>query len=190
MANIFRRIGSFFLDVIEVVVIALAIFVIVYLFLFQPHQVRGNSMFPNFHDKEYILTDKISYRFREPGRGDVIIFKAPKNEQYEYIKRTIGLPGEEIKISEGRVFINNEFIHEPYLPKDILTQPGLYWRENQNIALRENEYFVLGDNRSHSSDSRDWGPVDLDNIVGRAWFRYWPLNNIGIIKEVDYEADY
>lgn len=186
MLSIFKRVGSFFLDIIEVVVIALAIFVLVYLFLFQPHQVRGNSMYPNFHDGEYLLTDKISYRFGLPKRGDVIIFKAPKNEEYEYIKRIVGLPEEKIKISEGKIFINDQAINEFYLPQEFQTRAGTFFPENQTIAVTENEYFVLGDNRSHSSDSRDWGPVPKENIVGKAWLRYWPLAKIGLIKEIEY----
>lgn len=143
-------------------------------------------MYPNFHDKEYLLTDKISYRFSQPKRGDVIIFKAPKNEEYEYIKRIVGLPREKIRISEGKIFINNKQINESYLPLEYQTRSGTFWPENQAIPLPENEYFVLGDNRSHSSDSRDWGSVRRENIIGKAWFRYWPPDKIGIIEEVEY----
>lgn len=186
MLSIFKKVGSFFLDIIEIAVIALAIFVIIYLFLFQPHQVRGNSMYPNFHDGEYLLTDKISYRFSQPKRGDVIIFKAPRNEEYEYIKRVVGLPGERIKISQGKIFVNDQAINEFYLASEYQTRGGAFWPENQTLVVGENKYFVLGDNRSHSSDSRDWGPVPQENIIGKAWFRYWPLKNMGLVKEVEY----
>lgn len=186
MIRVFKRVGSFFLDVVEVVVMALAFFVILYLFLFQPHQVRGSSMYPNFHDKEYLLTDKISYRFGEPERGDVIIFKAPRNEEYEYIKRIIGLPGERVKISEGKIFINDQLLDESYLPADFFTRGGSYVPENQTLVLGDNEYFVMGDNRSYSSDSRDWGPVGEVNIVGKAWLRYWPADRIGTVEDVSY----
>jgi len=143
-------------------------------------------MYPTFHDKEYILTDKISYRFGEPQRGDVIIFKAPRNEEYEYIKRIIGLPGERVRISQGKVFINDQFLNESYLPPEYQTASGAFLRENQTITIPENNYFVLGDNRSHSSDSRDWGLVPRENIIGKAWFRYWPPEKIGLIKEAKY----
>src|SRR3989344_3889765 len=103
--NLLRRLWLWFLDFIETIVIALAIFVVVYRFLFQPHQVKGNSMYNNFYDGEYLLTDKVSYNFRAPERGDVVIFKAPQNEEYDYIKRVIGLPGDTVKISRGQVYL-------------------------------------------------------------------------------------
>src|SRR3989338_237237 len=105
--SLLRKVWMWFLDFIETIVIALAIFVVMYRFLFQPHQVSGSSMFANFHDGEYLLTDKVSYRFNLPQRGDVVVFKAPKNEEYDYIKRVIGLPGDRIKIEAGHVFVND-----------------------------------------------------------------------------------
>lgn len=179
--NFFRKVGALFLDFIETVVMALAVFVIIYLFLFQPHQVRGSSMYPNFHDGEYILTDKISYRLHEPQKGDVIIFKAPRNEEYDYIKRIIGLPGEEIELLDGKVFINDQPFDESYLPKEFLTSGGSFLRANSPVSIPKGQYLVLGDNRSHSSDSREWGFVPKQNIIGKAWFRYWPPDRLGLI---------
>ena len=185
--RILRAIFSFILDFIETIVIALAIFVVVYLFLFQPHQVKGSSMADNFHDGEYLLTDKITYRFRPIRRGEVIIFKAPRNEDYDYIKRVIALPHERVKISGGKVFVNGVPIDESaYLPSDVKTSPGQFFQENKEITIPDGEYFVLGDNRSHSSDSRDWGTVPRENIIGKAWFRYWPPDRIGLIPTVTY----
>ena len=183
--NLFRRVSSFFLDLIETVVMALAIFVVIYLFLFQPHQVRGNSMYSSFKDGEYILTDKISYRIGEPKRGDVVIFKAPSNEEYDYIKRIIGLPGDTIKISNNTVLINNNPLAESYLD-DILTTSGSFLRQQDRVIVPENSFFVMGDNRGHSSDSREWGFVPKENIIGKAWLRYWPPPVFGIIPAVDY----
>jgi len=181
--SFFRRIGSIFLDFVETVVIALAIFVIAYLFLFQPHQVRGSSMYPNFHDSDYLLTDKISYRLSQPKRGDVIVFVAPKNEEYDYIKRIIGLPGDTVEITNDyRVKVNNEILNEPYLPSDYQTFGGTFLAAGKSITVPQDEYFVLGDNRSHSSDSREWGFVTRKNIIGKAWFRYWPLNQMGLVS--------
>lgn len=184
----FKRIGGFLLDAIETVVMALAMFVIMYLFLFQPHQVRGNSMLPNFHDQEYLLTDKVSYKLGGPRRGDVIIFQAPKHEEYDYIKRIIGLPGETVSVKGGEVYVNDQLLQENYLPGELKTQGGGFLKEGQNIPVPEGHYFVLGDNRSQSSDSRDWGPVPEKNVVGRAWFRYWPLDRVGIIKKTEYSG--
>jgi len=179
--NFFRKIGKFFLDFIETIVMALSVFVIIYLFLFQPHQVRGSSMYPNFHDGEYILTDKITYRLREPKEGDVIIFRAPKNEEYDYIKRIIATPGKCLQIINGKIYIDGKPFEEPYLPPDYSTSPGSFLRAGQTVCVPEKNYFVLGDNRSHSSDSREWGFVPQQNIIGKAFFRYWPPNRFGKI---------
>lgn len=182
MTRILRAIANFFLDFIQTVVIALSIFVIVYLFFFQPHQVKGNSMLANFVNGEYLLTDKISYRFRPPQRGDVIVFQAPRNADYEYIKRIIALPSETIKISQGRVFVNGSILEEKYLNPGLRTTSGNFLRENQVFTVPEGEYFVMGDNRPHSSDSREWGTVPKENIVGKAWLRYWPLSKLGLVN--------
>ncbi len=181
MKRVIKQIGAFFLDIIETVVLALAIFVLVYLFLVQPHQVRGNSMYPTFHDGEYLLTDKLSYRLGEPGRGDVIVFQAPQNQEYDYIKRIVGLPGDRVKIKNSQVYINGEPLDESYLPGDFTTSGGSFLGEDKEIVIPEGEYLVLGDNRSHSSDSREWGDVPVENIIGKALFRYWPLNKLGLV---------
>jgi len=181
--SFFKRAGSIFLDIIETIVIALAIFVIVYLFLFQPHQVDGNSMFPNFHDGDYLLTDKISYHLSDPKRDDVVIFTAPRNEDYDYIKRIIALPGEMVKLEEEKILINNNPLKQPYLNEKI-TFGGNFLKIGEEIIVPEDNYFVLGDNRNHSSDSRDWGFVPKDNIIGKAWLKYWPLNDMGLITKI------
>ncbi len=182
--SIIKRIWLWFLDFVETIVIALAIFVVMYRFLFQPHQVKGNSMYDNFHDGEYLLTDKISYRFNLPQRDDIIVFKAPKNEDYDYIKRIIGLPGDRIKIEKNRVFVNDLLVDESgYLDKTIVTNAGYFVKEGLSLSVPPENYFVMGDNRSNSSDSRDWGFVPAKNIVGRAWVKYWPINEIGAVKK-------
>ena len=178
MKEFIKKLGSFFLDIIQVIVLALSIFVISYLFLFQPHQVRGNSMYANFYDQEFLLTDKISYRFGEPQRGDVVIFKAPPSEpcaetECEYIKRIIGLPGETVEIREGKVIISNENGSQVLNESDYLS--GIPTPGEIQVTLGENEYFVLGDNRPASSDSRRWGSVPRDDIIGRVFIRAWPL---------------
>ncbi|MCX6726015.1 MAG: signal peptidase I [Candidatus Shapirobacteria bacterium] len=181
--GVFRKIGTIFLDVVETIVIALAIFVIIYLFLFQPHQVRGSSMFPNFHDNDYLLTDKISYRLNEPKRGEVVIFIAPKNEEYDYIKRIIGLPKEKVSINKNnQILINDQKLDEYYLPAGTETFGGAFLEAGKTVTIPDDEYFVMGDNRSHSSDSRDWGFVPRKNIIGKAWLRYWPPKDMGLIS--------
>ncbi len=184
--DIFKKIAAFFFDLIEVVVVALAIFVVCYLFLFQPHQVNGASMEPNFHDKEYLLTDKISYRLGTPQRGDVVIFRAPKNRELDYIKRIIGLPGDKVKVVNGKVFINNNLLKESYIPATTETFTGAFLRSGEEFLIPEDEFFVLGDNRLHSSDSREWGTVNRGDIIGKAWLVYWPPQSFGIIPKTLY----
>lgn len=184
--EILKRVLSFLFDIIETIVLALAIFVVMYLFLFQPHQVKGASMEPNFHDGEYILTDKISYRLHPPKRGEVIIFKAPKNPELDYIKRIIGLPGEKIKIENGSFYINGQKLDERYIPQNIRISGGLYLPIGKEEKIPENSYFVSGDNRSHSSDSREWGSIHENAIIGRAFLRYWPPDRIGVLPKVEY----
>ena len=185
--NLIRSLSSLFLEFLETTVIALLIFAVLYIFVFQPHQVKGNSMLPNFINSEYLLTSKLSYRFGEPKRGDVVIFKAPDNTQYDYIKRIIGLPGDSIEILNDHFYINGKKIDESsYLPPTTQTSPGRFLRDGKKIIIPQAEYFVVGDNRSNSSDSRDFGPVSGENIVGKAWFMYWPPNKIGVIEEKTY----
>lgn len=176
-----RRLGAFLLDILQTVVLALAVFLIIYMFLFQPHQVRGQSMSPNFEDREYLLTDKISYRFGSPKRGDVIVFTAPPRPSEDFIKRIIGLPGETVMIKDGSLFINSKKLIENYLPQDLRTNTHGFMQDGEQITLGSDEYFVLGDNRNNSSDSREWGPVKRNKIVGKAWFVYWPPKRFGLI---------
>lgn len=180
------HIFNFFMDFLETSVVALSIFVVVYLFLIQPHEIKGNSMEPNFHNNEYILTDKISYRFKDPKRGDVIIFKAPRNPDVDYIKRIIGLPKERIKIQKGHVYINGEILNEPYLTDKTLVLPGSSLQEGVEITIPEGYYFVMGDNRPHSSDSREFGPIPNNLIIGHAFVRYWPITQMGIVSSTSY----
>ncbi|MFH1840776.1 MAG: signal peptidase I [Candidatus Shapirobacteria bacterium] len=184
MVNLLKKLGQFLLETIETVVIALAVFVIVYLFLFAPHQVKGNSMYPSFHDGDYLLTDKISYRLNAPQPGDVIVFTAPQNREYDYIKRIIAAPLESVELCQGQVTVNNRLLMETYLPDNLKTLSGSFTKECQKITLGKDEFFVLGDNRSHSSDSREWGIVPRSLIIGKAWLRYWPVERWGVIPQI------
>jgi len=169
-------------DALQPVVMAFGIFMMVYVFLAQPHKVDGKSMMPNFHDQEFILTDKITYKSKEPQRQDVIIFHAPPPYDSDFIKRIIGLPGEKIMVSGGYVYINGKKLDEIYIPPEFRTSERSFLRENVEYQIPENYYFVMGDNRDGSSDSREWGPIERKAIVGRAIFRYWPPGRIGVIK--------
>lgn len=167
-----KKIVTLFMDFLETSVVALSIFVVIYLFFVQPHEIKGNSMEPNFHNNEYILTDKISYKFGEAKRGDVVIFKAPMNQEVDYIKRVIGLPGDKVKVLKGYVYVNGKQIEEPYLKDLTSLLPGSSMQEGVEITVPENHLFCMGDNRPHSSDSREFGPVPNNLIIGKALFRY------------------
>ena len=183
--NIARHILSFLLDIVETVVVAASIFVIVYLFLVQPHQVIGDSMLPNFHNKEYILTDKISYRFKQPQRGDIVVFQSPEDKEKDFIKRLIAMPGETIEVSEGKVYIDAKLLPEEYLDPDLQTPNGRFLTEGQIFVVPPGSYMVFGDNRLNSSDSRSFGSIPAADIVGKALLVYWPPNNFRLVPGVE-----
>jgi len=184
---ILRSLWLFFLDFLETIVVSLAIFAVVYIFLFQPHQVDGRSMEPNFQNAEYILTDKISYRIHPPKRGDVVVFHSPADERVDFIKRIIGVPGDTIKVMGGYIYLNGQKLEEQYVNDPGQVLAGRYLREGYEVDVAPGQYIVMGDNRLHSSDSREWGPVTTNGIVGRAFFRYWPVAAFGPIPTAEAE---
>ncbi len=163
-------------DIILILGIALRLFVI------QPFLVDGPSMEQNFQNNEMILVDKISYRLREPIRGEVVIFQAPKSPQDDYIKRMIGLPGDNVEIKDNKVYVNGKMLDQSFLSPGITTTTSV---EDFKITVGQNEYFVLGDNRPHSSDSREWGTVPKQNMIGRAIVAIYPIDLFGPIKTPD-----
>jgi len=169
---------AFVVELIKIVLIALVVIIPIRYFLFQPFYVRGASMEPNFYDNEYLIIDEITYRFSEPQRGDVVVVKMPEKQSEYLIKRIIGLPGEKIEINDGlvTVFFNSDnqanILNETYLSENIQTYGA------KNIELSEDEYYVMGDNRPVSLDSRSFGPLHKENIVGRAWLRVWPFDSL------------
>jgi signal peptidase I len=186
-----RKFFIFIWEIVKVVSISLAIILPVRYYLIQPFYVKGASMQPNFHDHEYLIVDEISYRFKAPERGEVIVFRYPKNPQEYFIKRIIGLPNEEVLITEGKVVIfndenkNGKILEEEYLEENLNT----YNNNEIKVQLSEDEYFVLGDNRSASKDSRSFGPVNKSFITGKILFRGWPLDNITVFNK-DYWPNY
>ncbi len=179
-------IKSFILETAEVFLIALAIVLPIRYFLIQPFFVKGQSMEPNFYDGDYLIIDELSYRFRAPERGEVIVFKSPDLKSY-YIKRVIGLPNETISLENEVLTVsqgdeqNGKKISETYLAPDEKTQGNL------KITLKLNEYFVLGDNRHLSYDSRNWGPMSRDKITGRVLLRLFPFNKASAFNAPTYE---
>lgn len=174
----FGNLGIHAIDFVQTVVVFGAIFALIYLFVAQFHKVSGNSMFPTYHNGDYLITEKISYKLGTPKRGDVIVLKNPRDESQDFIKRILALPGDTIKIEGNFVYVNGSQVNETYLPADTPTHSGAFLSEGVEVKAGENQYFVLGDNRSHSSDSREWGAITQKEIVGKAFFRYWPLQNI------------
>lgn len=175
----------FIWEITKIVIIALLIVVPIRYFIFQPFFVRGQSMEPNFENGDYLIIDEISYRLREPQRGEVVVFKYPGNPSQRYIKRIVGLPGEIVEIKDGKVVIFNQgesqiLDESDYLPPDTFTSGEI------KIALAENEYFVLGDNRYASADSRRWGPLSREDIVGRVILRAWPFTAFAKIEAPEY----
>ncbi|MCD6429455.1 signal peptidase I [bacterium] len=161
-------------ELIKIFLIALLIVIPIREFVFQPFFVRGQSMEPTLHDFDYLIVDELSYRLHQPQRGDVVVFKSPTNPQQRFIKRIIGLPGETVIIRDGKVIIekdNKSFVldESSYLSPNIST-PG-----ETKVHLGEDEYFVMGDNREKSYDSRSFGPIHKEDIIGRLAFRIWPL---------------
>lgn len=161
-----------FLEVFEILAVVLISIYVIYGFIAQPFLVQGASMEPNFSSGDYLLVDEATYRFREPERGEVIVFKNPSNTSQFYIKRIIGLPGEEVVVNDTDVRVDGESIDESYLEDFDL--------EGQYIfELDDDEYFVMGDNRSQSFDSRNWGPLGDSLIVGVVRLRFWPPSAFG-----------
>lgn len=181
--DFFRKFIRVFYEFIEAFVISASVFVVVYLFLMQPHQVNGSSMFPTFKDKEYLLTDKVTYKMREPKDGDVIVFKAPMNPDFDFIKRVIATPGQTVMVEGGFVYVDGEQVDEFYLPSIYTTSAGEFLHEGETYTVQPGEVMAFGDNRDHSSDSREWGPVPYANIVGKVFFRYWPTAAVGVISD-------
>lgn len=179
--SFFNNLGGYALEIFETLVVFGAIFAAIYLFVAQFHKVSGDSMVPTFHSGDYLITEKVTYRFSEPKRGDIIVLKNPRDESEDFIKRIIALPGDTIRIENNSVFINNKQLKESYLPANTPTPFGPFLTEGTTIKAGPNQYFVLGDNRTRSSDSREWGSITKEEIVGRALFRYWPPKVIGIL---------
>lgn len=178
-----KKVYYFLLDIAQTLILAAAAFVVVYMFLFRPFEVKGESMFPNLHDSQYLITNVISQKLGDPKLGDVIVFKAPSEPDKDFIKRIIGVAGDSVSVKDGRVYLNGKLLDESaYLKPEVKTYGGSFLREGEEVTVPEGYFFVLGDNRSYSSDSREWGFVPKRNIIGSSFFIYWPINTAGVIK--------
>jgi signal peptidase I len=182
------NIWLFFWDLIKIIVVALIIIIPVRYYLIQPFIVSGSSMEPTFQNGQYLIVNELDYRMSQPARGDVIVFKFPQNTSEYFIKRVIGLPGEKVLITDGHVVIYNAanpngfVLDESYLPAGTITAQTT----NQTVELGAGEYFVLGDNRDASSDSRFWGDVPSNDIIGKVVLRAYPFNQVKTFSTPQY----
>ena len=158
-------------------VISLAVSGFIILFLYQPVKVEGTSMLPGLQDQERIFINKFVYRFESVARGDVVVFRYPRDPAKSYIKRVIGMPGDHILIDRGRVYVNGRRLAESYVPRDFVDG-----RSYPEVVVPDHSYYVLGDHRSMSNDSREFGPVDESYIYGKAVFVYWPVEKLGVLR--------
>ncbi len=182
----FKRFLASAWETAEVVIIALVTVFVIRTFIAQPFLVSGASMEPNFHNGNYLLIDELTYRFRTPERGEVIIFRYPGNESEFFIKRIIGLPGESLTIADNQITITTTSgqtlaVKEPYLADTTRTFG------QKTVTLRADEFFMMGDNRSNSFDSRNWGPLNKKEIIGIARLRLFPFGQLGVLSAPQYQ---
>ena len=178
-----KKIYNFTIDTMQTILLAASIFLVIYIFLFRPFQVSGDSMDPTYKNKEYILTSLISLRFEDPKRGDVLVFNAPTDSEKDFIKRVIAGPGDSIYVKEGYVYVNGEKVDESaYLEPEVRTYGGSFLKEGEAVTVPDGNYIVMGDNRPFSSDSREWGYLPKNKIIGQSLFVYWPANSMRLIS--------
>jgi signal peptidase I len=157
--------------------VSIVVSTFIIIFLYQPVRVEGTSMLPVLEDQDRLFINKMAYRVGEIHHGDVVVFLYPHDHTKSYIKRVIALPGEEVRIDHGRVFVNGKQVKEKYVPSMYADD-----RSQPEMLVPDHEYFVMGDHRSISSDSRDFGPVERDLIYGKAAFVYWPMDQLGVVR--------
>jgi len=173
-----KKILSLIRELFEVVLIAFLPLFIISQFVARPFIVQGASMEPNFQNGNYLIIDMISYKFNDPERGDAVVFRYPGNRSLFYIKRIIGLPGDHVALRNGNVFVNDKIIEEKYFSLDINSSAF----NRTNFFLTENQFFVMGDNRMMSFDSRNWGPLERNDIIGFVRLRLWPLSELEFFR--------
>jgi signal peptidase I len=175
---------AFLGDIAKVIILSLIIIIPIRYFVVQPFFVRGASMEPTYDNGDYLLVDEVSYRFSEVGRGDVIIFRFPPDPSQFYIKRVVGLPGETVTVREGAVVVVNDANPEGFMLQEAYLEEKT--SGDTTLALADGEYFVLGDNRDASFDSRSWGALPRRDIVGRVFLRAWPFDRLDLVDEPQY----
>jgi signal peptidase I len=180
--SLLGSIGRFALELVEIVVISLAIILPIRYFLIQPFYVKGASMEPTFDDHEYLIIDELSYRLRPPQRGEVVVFRYPLDPRQYFIKRIVGLPGEKLRVSDSKIVIVNAEHPDGFVLDESYLDPDTYTYGDKTVELGVDEYYVMGDNRTASLDSRTFGTLPAKNIVGRVWIRGWPLDRAAVFR--------
>ncbi|MBI4087544.1 MAG: signal peptidase I [Candidatus Liptonbacteria bacterium] len=181
-----RKFFASALEIFEIAVVALGAVFLIRSFLVQPFLVSGSSMVPEFSHGDYLLIDEITYRFRQPERGEVLVFKYPNNPSTYFIKRIVGLPGEDVEIKDNKITIFNNGNPDGFALKESYVAKSVYTSGSERVRLKSDEYLMLGDNRSYSFDSRNWGPLKASNIVGLVRLRLWPLNEVSAFAAPQY----
>lgn len=178
---------DFSFDTIKIIVISLVIIIGIRSFVMQPFFVNGQSMEPNFYDGDYLIVNEIGYRFDNPKRGDVVIFHYPNDPRQFFIKRIIGLPGEKIEIKNNKIAIYNKEHPDGFTLDEFYIPESAVISKDYSQELKNDEYYVLGDNRRASSDSRVWGVLEKHYIVGKAWIRAWPFDSFSVFEGLEYK---
>lgn len=173
-------------DFIELLFIGTFVFVFSWFFLAEPLEVTGDSMNPTLLDKEQIIAEKVSLKFKDVKRGDIVVFKNPKNKNILVIKRVIGLPNERFLINEGDVYINGKKLTESYLDQETVTKAKGLIQQNVEVKIPNDSYILLGDNRENSTDSRNFGAISKELLFGHALFVYYPSENLRFLNNVDF----
>lgn len=189
MSSVLKGIIGFVMDILETIVFVGTMFIVVNYYILQPSQVRGSSMLPTLHDNDRIFVSRVTYKFREPERGDIVVLYSPENKEIEFVKRVIGLPGDVITIdnceppfrTNCELRVNDVPLEEAYIKDATQLFDSSPYAEGQSIRIPDDSLFVMGDNRTGSLDSRVFGPVKIEDIVGVVFFRYFPQNQIGKI---------
>ncbi len=188
--SILKGIIAFVMDMLETIVFVGAMFIVVNYYILQPSQVRGSSMLPTLHDNDRIFVSRVTYKLRKPERGDIVVLNSPENKEIEFVKRVIGIPGDTIEIAnckppfrtECDLVVNDQTLDEKYIKDKTQLYENSIYQEGQPLTVPEENVFVMGDNRTGSLDSRIFGPIPEDSIIGVVFFRYFPSSTVGMIK--------
>ena len=188
--SVLKGIIGFVMDMLETIVFVGAMFIVVNYYILQPSQVRGSSMLPTLHDNDRIFVSRVTYKLRQPERGDIVVLNSPENKEIEFVKRVIGLPGDTIMIdncsppfrTQCDMYVNGDKLDEGYIKDKTQLYENSIYTEGEELTVPERSLFVMGDNRTGSLDSRIFGPVSQDSIIGVVFFRYFPSDAVGVLK--------